>query len=345
MSQPRVTKDGNIKYALSATERFVAAIEPGQAVKVECAININDGVITRLGQQLRPEDVTLPFVNGATGPIEVKGAKPGDMLTVEILDMKVEGLGYSSLWPGIGIFPDWVRRKEFGIKTQVVEVKDGIVHWNDRLKLPVRPMIGVIGVGPVHGAVLTVDNGAHGGNLDVQEVTTGNKVMFRVHHEGAHLFLGDCHAIQGDGECVGMGAVEIAAALEVRVSLGPAPAAPTWPRIETPTHYCTTSPTRSWRPGCRAPGPPTTGSSSAAAGRGSRSGGRRSGGWGGLSPRRSGTWSSTTPWSSGSRAGPPARSCTTTTPPSRTGRGSCAARAGCAWPRWSSAAGGSGRCR
>ena len=87
--------------------------------------------------------------------------------------------------------------------------------------------------------MLTVDNGAHGGNLDVQEVTTGNKVMFRVHHQGAHLFLGDCHAIQGDGECVGMGAVEIAAELEVRVSLGPAPARLTWPRIETPTHYCT----------------------------------------------------------------------------------------------------------
>ncbi len=239
MSQKRVTKDGNIKYALSANDRFVAAIEPGEAVKVECAINVNDGTITHVGQQLTPADVTIPYVNGATGPIEVRGAKSGDMLTVEILDMKVEGLGFSSLWPGIGIFHDWVRHKEFGIKTQVVEVKDGIVHWNDRLKLPVRPMIGVIGVGPVHGAVLTVDNGPHGGNLDVQEVTTGNKVMFRVHHKGAHLFLGDCHAIQGDGECVGMGAVEIAAELEVRVSLSPAPARLTWPRIETPTHYCT----------------------------------------------------------------------------------------------------------
>ena len=79
MSQPRVAKDGNINYALSSTDRFVAASEPGQAVKVECAININDGVITRLGQQLRQEDVTLPFVNGATGPIEVKGAKPGEL--------------------------------------------------------------------------------------------------------------------------------------------------------------------------------------------------------------------------------------------------------------------------
>ena len=71
----------------------------------------------------------------------------------------------------------------------------------------------------MHGAVLTVDNGPHGGNLDVQEITTGNKVMFRVQHDGAHLFLGDCHAIQGDGECVGMGAVEIAAELRIRVGL------------------------------------------------------------------------------------------------------------------------------
>ena len=110
-------------------------------------------------------------MNGATGPIEVTGAKTGDMLSIEILDMKLEGLGFTALWPGIGIFPDWVRRKEFGRVTRVVEVKDGVVHWSDRVKLPVRPMIGVAGVAPVHGAVLTIDNGPHGGNIDVQEVS------------------------------------------------------------------------------------------------------------------------------------------------------------------------------
>jgi amidase len=235
-----VRKDGAIKYALSGDDAFVASIEPGETVTVECAININDGTIRRLGQQLTPEDVTMPFVNGATGPIEIRGAKPGDMLTVEILDMSLNGLGYTSLWPGIGIFPDWVRRKEFGIQTRVVEVKDGLVHWSERLKLPVRPMVGVIGVAPLHGAVLTVDNGTHGGNLDVQEVTTGNAVSFRVNREGAHLFLGDCHAIQGDGECNGMGAIEIAADVTVRVGLAPAPARLGHPRIETPTHICTT---------------------------------------------------------------------------------------------------------
>ena len=157
MSLATVSKHG-IKYALSANDSFVAAVEPGQTFKVECAINVNDGTIRHVGS-ITPADVTLPFVNGATGPIEVKGAKPGDMLTVEVLDMKVDGLGFSSLWPGIGIFPDWVRHR---VRDQDPggRVEDGLVHGNDKLKLPVRPMIGVIGVAPVHGAVLTVDNGA-----------------------------------------------------------------------------------------------------------------------------------------------------------------------------------------
>jgi acetamidase/formamidase len=235
----RIEKTGNIKYALSGSDAFIASVGEGETFIVECAINVNDGTIRHVGQQLTAEDVKIPFVNGATGPIEVRGSKPGDMLTVEILNIELDNLGFTALWPGIGMFPDWVRRKEFGIQTRVVEVKDGHVHWNEHLKLPARPMIGVAGVAPVLGAVPTVDNGPHGGNLDVQEITTGNKVMFRVQKEGSHLFLGDCHAIQGDGECNGMGAIEIATTLTVRVSISPAPARLNHPRIETPTHICT----------------------------------------------------------------------------------------------------------
>jgi acetamidase/formamidase len=238
MSQ-RVSKAGNIKYALSGNEAFIASVDPGETFVVECAINANDGTIRHVGQQLTPADVTLPFVNGATGPIEVRGAKKGDMLKLDIIHMELDTLGFTALWPGIGMFPDWARQKEYGHHTRVMEVKDGFVHWSDKLKLPIRPMIGVAGVAPVHGAVLTVDNGAHGGNLDVQEITSGNTVMFRVNHDGAHLFLGDCHAIQGDGEANGMGATEIAATLTVRVSLETAPARLGHPRIETPTHICT----------------------------------------------------------------------------------------------------------
>jgi amidase len=235
----RVTKANNIKYALSGDDRYIASVDPGETFVVECAINANDGTIRHLGQQLTEADVSFPFVNGATGPIEVRGSKAGDMLKVEIVNMELDKLGFTALWPGIGMFPDWVRRKEFGIQTRVVEVKDGMVFWNDHLKLPIKPMIGVLGVAPVHGAVLTVDNGPHGGNLDVQEITTGNTVMFRVNKDGTHLFMGDCHAIQGDGECNGMGAIEIAATLTVKVSLDKAPPRLNHPRIETPTHIGT----------------------------------------------------------------------------------------------------------
>jgi amidase len=235
----RVTKANNIKYALSGNDRYIASVDPGETFVVECAINANDGTIRHLGQQLTEADVSFPFVNGATGPIEVRGSKAGDMLKVEIVNMELDKLGFTALWPGIGMFPDWVRRKEFGIQTRVVEVKDGMVFWNDHLKLPIKPMIGVLGVAPVHGAVLTVDNGPHGGNLDVQEITTGNTVMFRVNKDGTHLFMGDCHAIQGDGECNGMGAIEIAATLTVKVSLDKAPPRLNHPRIETPTHIGT----------------------------------------------------------------------------------------------------------
>jgi amidase len=235
----RISKANNIKYALSGNDRYIASVDPGETFVVECAINANDGTIRHLGQQLTEADVAFPFVNGATGPIEVRGSKAGDMLKVEIVNMELDKLGFTALWPGIGMFPDWVRRKEFGMQTRVVEVKDDCVLWNDHLQLPIKPMIGVLGVAPVHGAVLTVDNGPHGGNLDVQEITTGNTVMFRVNKDGTHLFMGDCHAIQGDGECNGMGAIEIAATLTVRVSLDKAPARLNHPRIETPTHIGT----------------------------------------------------------------------------------------------------------
>lgn len=235
----RISKAGNIKYALSGDNEFIASVDPGETFVVETAINVNDGTIRHVGQQLTEKDVTLPYVNGATGPIEVKGSKAGDMLRLDILDIELDKLGFTALWPGIGMFPDWVRRKEFGIQTRVVEVADGFVHWNKHLKLPVKPMIGVAGVAPVHGAVLTIDNGPHGGNLDVQEITTGNSVFFRVNKDGTHLFLGDCHAIQGDGEANGMGAIEIATTLTVKVSLEKAPARLNHPRIETPTHIGT----------------------------------------------------------------------------------------------------------
>jgi amidase len=234
-----IRSQGNLKYALSSTDTCIEQIDPGEAIRIECEINCNAGLITSTESKLSPETVKLPFVNPATGPLHVTGAKPGQMLAVCIDDMELDEIGYTALWPGMGMFPDWVRQKEFGIHTRAMEVRDGFVHWTAEKKLPIHPMVGVLGVAPVHGAVLTVDNGVHGGNLDVQEIGPGSTVMFAVHQEGAALYVGDCHALQGDGECVGMGATEIGARVTFSVELRDKPARMTWPRIETETHIAT----------------------------------------------------------------------------------------------------------
>jgi acetamidase/formamidase len=227
----QIIRKSELKYALAATDGFIAEVEPGETFEVETELNIGGHLITHLHEKLDESKVTLPFVNPATGPVRVRGAKPGDMVVIDVIEVGVHGLGYTALWPGIGIFPDWVRKKEFGIQNRNVVVEDGIVHWSDTLKLEARPMIGVIGVAP--------DNGTHGGNLDIQEVTNGNRICFPVFHEGAYLYFGDVHALQGDAECNGMGAIEIRGHLKLRVDLARAPSRMTWPRIETPTHICT----------------------------------------------------------------------------------------------------------
>jgi len=77
-----VRKEGNLKYALSGNDPFVAEVRPGEVFEVEAEINCNAGVITSLDKKLTADDLKLPFVNPATGPIRVIGARPGDMLTV-----------------------------------------------------------------------------------------------------------------------------------------------------------------------------------------------------------------------------------------------------------------------
>jgi acetamidase/formamidase len=235
----QIIRKGQLKYAFAATDAFMAEVLHGEIFEVETELNIGGHLITSIEEKLTEKDVTLPFVNPATGPVRVKGAKPGDMIVVKVIDVGVHGLGYTALWPGIGIFPDWVRRREFGVQNHTVRVEDGIVHWSDTLKLEAKPMVGVISVAPVAGGVITIDNGTHGGNLDVQEVCNGSLIAFRAWHEGAYLYFGDVHALQGDGEVNGMGAIEIRGHVRCQVFVLPASPKLNWPRIETATHICT----------------------------------------------------------------------------------------------------------
>jgi acetamidase/formamidase len=180
--------------------------------------------------------VQLPYVNPVTGPVAVEGASADHVLVCDIEQMELVPPGFTALVPGFGPFVDWIRGRDFGVHARVVDVKSGHVHWNDSLKIPVSPMVGTIGTAPLLESISTIDNGPHGGNMDVQEIGPGCRLYLPVAVPGAQFFLGDCHAVQGDGELCGIGAIEIRTFTTVRLDLAPRPSELQWPRLETETH-------------------------------------------------------------------------------------------------------------
>jgi len=104
------------------------------------------------------------------------------------------------------------------------------------LKLPVRPLLGLVGVAPARVRVSNDWAGYWGGNLDVQEITTGATLMLGVNVEGGLLHVGDMHAIQGDGEICSAGGIEASGRVVLRVEIMPHPKTMYWPRLENRTH-------------------------------------------------------------------------------------------------------------
>lgn len=145
-------------------------------------------------------EVDFSRINPATGPIYVENAEPGDILKVEILDIELPEKGVIVTVPGEGILGEMVERA----KTNIIEIDGDFCYFNG-LKIPVTPMIGVIGVAPSDetGEYPTGSPWKHGGNMDTKDITVGSIVYFPVNQPGALLALGDCHAVMGDGEvCV-----------------------------------------------------------------------------------------------------------------------------------------------
>lgn len=170
-------------------------------------------------------------VDGATGPIFVETAKPGDTLVVEILDIKTESKGVIVTVPKNGI----LGKKPFGPVTKTIELKRGFAQFEKNVRLKTRPMIGTIGVTPKEAEIPTGSLGKHGGNMDVKDVTAGVKVYFPVFVEGALFAAGDLHAVQADGElCVS--AVEVAGEVTLKFKLIRGKQ-PEWPVLETEESY------------------------------------------------------------------------------------------------------------
>jgi len=231
----------------------VARVQPGETFVVETEDS-------RGGRTRTPETTTPEFLlamrrqgyygNPVTGPIYVVGAMPGDTLAVHIHSQECDTLGYMGYWPFLFHLEDFFDKPD----TTLVEIRDGnvIVKLSsteasgsrgfsrqsakastpeNEIHIPVRPMIGTIGTTPAVEAILSGGMGRHGGNLDTQEVCAGSTIYLPVYVEGALLGLGDCHAIQSDGE---LNEVEMRSVITLSCDVikGRSPLM-SWPRIET----------------------------------------------------------------------------------------------------------------
>lgn len=196
----------------------------------------------RSGKLRRPEDEAttapvftdrFPKTNPATGPVRVTGAAPGDALVVEVLRIDLDDQGFVMVKPDAGLLTGLVNQTE----TKVLPVRDGQVHFG-HLRLPVRPMIGVMATSP-EDAIATAYIGRHGGNMDNNRLTVGTRIHLPVRVPGAQFYVGDLHATMGDGEISGSG-VEIGGRVHLRLRLEKR-AATDWPWMETDRLWITTA--------------------------------------------------------------------------------------------------------
>jgi amidase len=224
-----------VRYTLGPEHPPVATVAPGTRLRIETELNIGD-VLHSVDDTFDESMLNLPFANPVTGPVFVDGATPEHVLVCDIEQIELAPPGFTALVPGFGPFVDWIRRRDFGVHSRVVDVRDGEVIWDEKTRIPVRPMAGTIGTSPLLDSISTIDNGPHGGNIDVQEVGPGARLYLPINVDGALFYVGDCHAVQGDGELCGIGAIEVRTHTTVRLDIAPAPDQMQWLRIESDSY-------------------------------------------------------------------------------------------------------------
>lgn len=198
-------------FKMSPENPPAMSVKPGETIVIETL----DGFGGSIKSDSDPfPTIDMERVNQTTGPIQVIGAEPGDTLVVHIRNIMLPKQGVTTIFPGFGVLKDDFN-KEW---KKVCQIRSGKVVFPGSIMLDVRPVIGTVGVAPESGAVGNLYPGPHGGNLDINDVTTGTSIYLPVFAPGALFSLGDGKAVMGDGETNGVG-IEVAMRVTVKLDL------------------------------------------------------------------------------------------------------------------------------
>lgn len=225
------------------------AVEPGEEVYLETR-DASDGQVKPGMLAVDLSNLNKTVVHPLTGPVFVNGAKPGDLLEIEYLEILPQSYGYTHLQPGNGFLRDlftdyylvhWDLGQQWATSPQLPSVripngsfmgtaglspsKAQVSNWKQR-EFDLCHRAGVTTAPSFEGAIpseepiaseglRTLPPRENGGNIDIKQLTKGSKLMIPVNVEGALFSVGDAHYAQGDSECCDT-AIEMAASVVVR---------------------------------------------------------------------------------------------------------------------------------
>lgn len=198
------------QYTLTTEQthnKFSSTIEPVLTVPSGAIIEAftqeaTDGQLSLSSTTEDVANVSFEPIHPITGPVFVEGAQPGDVIAVTLHKIEAGEWGWTGIFPGFGYLAD-----EFTdpyLKTFAIDKNSATIDFNDKIKLPLKPFPGVMGVAPATDSLLsTIPPRANGGNMDDPHLVEGTTVYFPVFVEGGLFSIGDTHATQGLGEVSG----------------------------------------------------------------------------------------------------------------------------------------------
>jgi amidase len=206
MAMQRIPRT-NLLHTYERGRPPVARVSSGERILVETRTAFGETELFQGVEAIDDESGADPL----TGPIHVEGAEVGDALAIDI--ERIELVGDPVIGPLRGCSAlDWGP-----LPVDILKVREEKLILGS-LALPIRPMVGCIGVSPRGGVTPSTSVGDHGGNLDTRHIAPGARLFLPVFEPGAGLVLGDCHVLQGDGEMTGS-PPETDAEVTIRVEL------------------------------------------------------------------------------------------------------------------------------
>jgi amidase len=216
-------------FAFRPDAEPVLRVHPGEVVRFETSPEPVERLFSAGPGWTEAIDVRA--INAVTGPVFIAGVMPGDAVSVEVLSIEPRDWAWSAAIPGFGLLDGLVPQPML----ERLTIDNGEVIVSERVRIPLRPMIGCLGLAPAQGETSTLSPAMPwAGNYDLTQIAPGATVLFPAQVPGGLFSLGDLHAAMGEHEATFV-AIECAGSATVRLDVRPGLKLES-PRIETVDH-------------------------------------------------------------------------------------------------------------